>query len=292
MKLPDFSEDKKLNELLQLMGAELVPWQSGIDGILVTTGIEIPQAEIKYAPDGTLEYEGRKVVVYIRDHLVFDSYELVDPDELIDPEQLRRFHVANCLTLKQMRSQKQMGVESRYETKYVVATRTDGKFIVNFVVGDRVHEKGEKVERRLYVCKHCLNTLDYKRYRNRKTQQDEIREFFDLNEFFEMYGSQITNKPTGTDLTAPVNTYSLDWNQKISPDYKEKMGWKCEKCNADLVERKECLHTHHLNAQKSDNREENLCALCIRCHAEMPGHQHLKSSSKYRECLQWLDRKQ
>ena len=85
MKLPDFSEDEKLNELLQLMGAELVPWQSGIDGMLVTMGIEISQEEIEYAPDGTLEYEGRKVVVYIRDQNVFDSYELVDPDELVDP---------------------------------------------------------------------------------------------------------------------------------------------------------------------------------------------------------------
>ena len=284
MKLPDFSEDKRLNELRQLMGTELIPWKSGgnwapinIDEILITTGLDISPDEIEYAPDGTLEYKGQKVVVYIRDHI---SYELVDPDELVDPEQLRKFHVANCLTLKQMKSQNNFD-------RYVVATRTDGKFIVNFVVDNRIHEKGERVERRLYVCKHCLNTLNYKRYRNRKTQQDEIREFFDLNEFFEMYGSQITSEPTGTDLTAPVNMYSFDWDQ-ISRNYREKMGWKCEECGIDLGARRKFMQVHHINGLKNDNREENLRALCIRCHAEMPQHQHMKSLPEYDQ-QQWLN---
>ena len=92
---------------------------------------------------------------------VFDSYELFDPDELVDPEQLRRFHVVNCPTLKLMRS------KNKYD-KYVVATRTDGKFIVNFVVGDRIHHKGERVERRLYACKHCLNKLELQKVSGEK----------------------------------------------------------------------------------------------------------------------------
>ena len=107
MKLPDFSKYVRLNQLRQQMGAELISWNSGgdwdpidIDGLLVTTGIDIPPDEIEYAPDGTLEYEGRKVVVYIRDQYVLDSYKLVDPDELVDPEQLCKFHVADCPTLR------------------------------------------------------------------------------------------------------------------------------------------------------------------------------------------------
>ena len=284
MKLPDFSENNGLNALRQQMGAELISWKSGgdwdrIDIELDGDGKEIPPEEIEYAPDRTLEYKGRKVVVYIRDQSNRDQYVL-DSDESIAPEHLCKFHVANCPTLSQMHRQ------GRYD-RYVVATRRDGKFTVNFLNGGKPIKKG--VECRLYVCKRCLNTLNYQNYRNRRTQQGEIRESFDLNEFFEMYPSQITRQPTGTDITAPVNKYSRDWDQ-ISHDYKEKMEWKCEECSENLAARTEFLHVHHIDTQKSNNREENLRALCIRCHAEMPGHQHFKSNPKYKEYLCLLDR--
>lgn len=289
MRLPDFLKHVALNQLRQQMGAELISWNSGgnwdpIDIVLGGEGKEILPDEIIIAPDGTLEYEERKVVVYIRDQYVFGSDKLVDIDELVDPEQLYKFHVADCPTLKTMRSQ------NRYD-RYVVATRTDGKFIVNFVVGDRVHEKGERVERSLYVCKNCLNKLDYKYYRNKKTRQDKIRESFDLNEFFEMYPSQITSKPIDTDITAPVNTYSFNWPQ-IRDRYKEKMGWKCEKCAINLEEETRFLEVHHRNGLKNDNREQNLRALCIGCHSKQFQHQHIKSSPRYQEFLQWRNQQQ
>ena len=208
MKLPNFSGHVGLNELRQQMRAELISWDSGgdwdsIDIELGGDGIEIPPEEIEYAPDGTLEYQGRKVVVYIREQYNREQYVL-GSYELIDPEYLCKFHVADCPTLSQMRRQ------GRYD-RYVVATRRDGNFTVNFLDGGRPIKKGVKC--RLYVCKNCLYKLNYNKYRNRRTRQNEIRESFDLNEFFEMYPSQITSKPTGTDITAPVNGYSSDWNQ-------------------------------------------------------------------------------
>ena len=275
MKLPDFSENNGLNVLRQQMGAELISWRSGgdwdpIDIELDGDGKEIRPEEIEYNPDGTLGYKGRKVVVYIRDQ---DQYVL-DSYESIDPEHLRKFHVANCPTLSKMKKQ------GRYD-RYVVATRRDGKFTVNFLNGGKLMKKG--VECRLYVCKHCLKTLNYQNYRNsRRTQQDEIRESFDLNEFFEAYDSQITREPTNTDITAPVNKYSSDWEQ-ISRQYREKVEWECEECSANLKEKKELLHVHHINFQKSDDREENLRALCLCCHAEMPQHQHMKSLPEYNQ---------
>ena len=287
MKLPDFSGHVGLNKLRQQMEAELISWNSGgnwapinIDGLLDTTGIDIPPEEIEYAPDGTLEYKGRKVVVYIRDQYHRDQYAL-DSYELIDPEHLCKFHVADCQTLSQMRRQ------GRYD-RYVVATRSDGNFTVNFLDGGRLIK--EEVECRLYVCKNCLYKLNYSKYRNKKTQQNEIRESFDLNEFFEMYGSQITNKPTGTDITAPVDQYPSNWPQ-IARHYKEKVGWKCEECEIDLREREGFLEVHHINL-KHDNNEQDLRALCIGCHAEQFQHQRIKSTPKYKAFLMWLDQKQ
>ena len=288
MKLPDFSENNGLNELRQQMGAELISWRSGgrwdpIDIELGGEGKEIPPEEIEYAPDGTLGYEGRRVVVYIRDQYVFNSHERVDPDKLVDPERLYKFHIAYCPTLKVMQSQ------NKFE-RYVVATRTDGKFIVNFLVGGGIHDKGERVERRLYVCKNCLNKLDYKKYRTKRTQQSNIRESFDLKEFFETYGSQIKTKPTHTDITAPINKYSSDWDQ-ISRQYKEKIGWKCEECSINLEEKTEFLEVHHEDSQKNNNREENLRALCIDCHVKQFQHQHMKHTSKHIKFLRWRDQK-
>ena len=93
MKLPDFSKHVGLNQLRQQMGAGLISWRSGgdwkpidIDELLVEDGIDILPDEIEYAPDGTLEYEGRKVIVYIRDQSNSDQYVL-DSYGLIDPEQ-------------------------------------------------------------------------------------------------------------------------------------------------------------------------------------------------------------
>ena len=150
MNLPDFSKHVELNQLQQNMGAELISWNSGedwqpinIDKILVTTGIGIPPPdEIEYADDGTLEYGGRKLVVYIR-----DQYRLSDATR----EQLNRFHVADCVTLQDMRRL------DNYE-KYVVTYRRDGKFIVNFL-----HDQVKEAERELYVCKYCFRPTKLQR---------------------------------------------------------------------------------------------------------------------------------
>lgn len=260
MKLLDFSNDEALNQLREAMGASLIPWVPEIDE-LVTTGIDVSPDDITIAPNGTLEYKGRTVTVYIRDQQVSSD----------DPESLCKFHVADCLTLKAMRS------AGRYD-RYVVATRTDGKFIVRFLDGG-----GYRVERKLYVCKHCLRHLNYEGYRHHwAPSRDEIRNNFDPKAFFEKYGSQITREPIHTDITAPKNDYPLNWEQ-IARRYKEDRGWKCEACGFDLGDEgsKRFLHVHHENGLKYDNDPENLRALCIRCHAKQPQHQRLRSHPDY-----------
>ncbi len=274
MKLPDFSKHDGLNELRQQMGAKLISSDIGgdwkrinIDQILATIGEDISLDKIEYAPDGTLEYEGRKVLVYIRDQY----FRHPDIPSNLDRKRLRKFHVADCSTLQEMKE------KGRYN-RYVVATRRDGKFIVNFLMDGQLIE--ESVERELLVCWNCLKRLHY----------NISPESFNLDDYFEKYSSQITREPTHTDTSAPLDTYPPNWEQ-ISLQYKEKVGWKCEECDRDLVARTEFLEVHHTNGLKHDNREENFRALCISCHAEQFQHQHIKSSSKYREYLQWIELK-
>ena len=275
MNLPDFSTHVGLNQLRQQMGAELISWRPGLDWerinvTLVTTGIEIPPDEIEPAPDGTLEYKGRKVVVYIRDQ---------NRPRSSDPEKLNKFHVSDCSTLQQMWRQ------GRYE-RYVVATRSDGLFIVNFLGAYGHGSQEDNVECRLYVCKNCLTRLNYRGYCRRRYEQDDIRNTFKLDEFFERYASEITRVPTETDTSASLNEYTSDWDQ-VSRRYKEMMGWRCEVCLINLRDMPEFLDAHHINGLRNDNNDENLRALCVGCHAEQPQQQHIKPTPRYRRYEQW-----
>lgn len=108
MKLPkDFP---KLDNLLEQMGVPFQPFVAPeIEKSITTRGITVESDDVKVALNGTLEYQGRKVVLYIRDV----------------KGHLPKYHVVNCRTLKDMRS------IGKYK-RYVVTRRTDGEFILNF----------------------------------------------------------------------------------------------------------------------------------------------------------------
>ena len=265
MNLPDFSQDEGFNRLRERMGAELIAWKSegiwdpiNIDEILVTTGVDTSLDDVGAADDGTLEYRGRRVVVYIRDQVMaYQPY---------------KFHVADCDTLQNMR-------QSGRSERYVVATRTDGMFIVNTFEEDRVIERD--AEHRLFVCRNCLKRLNYKNYDTaRYIERTRICESFDLREFFEVYPSQIKREPTHTDTTAPLNHYTEDWPQ-VSLRHREQKDWRCERCCIDFgaPERRQLLHVHHINGIRHDNSAGNLRVLCIDCHSEEPLHRHMRNHS-------------
>jgi ribosomal protein L40E len=137
----------------------------------------------------------------------------------------------------------------------------------------------------LKVCRDCLGFLSYKGYRHADHKRHEIHSSFSLNEFFTVYPKNlIAALPLHTDDTAPLNEYGAGFRE-ASQHYRAENGWRCENCRIDLSHpsHHKYLHTHHLNAQKYDDRKENHKALCIRCHAEEPMHAHLKNSRDYRE---------
>ena len=106
-KLPkDFPD---LDDLLKRMGVPFQPFVGTEKKLMTGPGITVGSDDVEVALDGTLEYQGRKVVLYIRDV----------------KGHLPKYHVVGCHTLSDMRS------KGKYK-RYVVTRRTDGEFLLNF----------------------------------------------------------------------------------------------------------------------------------------------------------------
>lgn len=280
MGLPDFLQNKEFNDLRQQMGADLVSWDSG-GSDWKRFEIEIPLISVKTnGRTKTLEFNGSTVIVYIRDQYIGDQ-EVI---EHLGPEDLRKFHIADCTTLRDMRR------KGKFDERYVVTNRTHGKFTVNFLerFGRRLIREG--IECQLHVCKNCLSLLNYQDYSS-SGRKDEIRDTFDRKEFFDKYASQITATPKYSVGTAPRNTYTEDWEQ-VSLRFREKAGWKCSKCQDYLGEdsKKRFLHVHHINGLKYNNSDDNLQVLCIMCHADIDDQlKHSPDYAKYQEIRQFRE---
>ncbi len=262
MRLPDFRNHDGFNRIRREMDAALRDWRPAadwtpvdLDSILRTKGKDIPADKIEIAVDGTLEYEGRKVTLYIRDqNVVYQPY---------------KFHLSDCRTLRDMRA------ANRYE-RYVVASRNDGQFVVNSFKNGILIEKDE--EQRLAVCRNCLGEL------RAAGIGDYSVSDFSLAEYFARFGTriQVSKIPAHNEFTAPLNQYPTEMGE-FSEEIREFLQWHCEECGVNLGAHRKFLHVHHINGQKNDNRTGNLQALCIGCHAQLPKHHHLKYKADYFE---------
>lgn len=276
MNLPDFGKFKPFVDLRRSMGASEAVWVAqawdAVDGDdlvrqLRTTGIEVEDiSEITTASDGTFEYKGEKVLVYIRDQISYSGRERV-----------YKFHISHCRTISD-------AFASNRESRYVVSSRDDGRFVVNRFSGERLVE--EHVLRELSVCKNCLKNLEYQGYSDHHGAKSlAVYRRFDLEAFFEEYGgSRIVRKPLHSDTSAPLNVYTPDFSS-TSKTIRQQHGYKCDACGLGLTQHPQFLHVHHRNADKSDNRITNLTVLCIGCHAEEPMHRHVQNSPTYGQFL-------
>lgn len=144
MKLP--TAFPGLDSLRRRMGAPLLPWRASFrprtppDPITVEiTDLE----ELSAGEAGIIQYRGERVFLYIRE---FPTPHMRLDDAAQDPAKLRKFHIAWCSVLEDMKAKKKFD-------KYVVSNEVHGPFGVamrtpqgSWLCGD-IH---------LPVCQTCL----------------------------------------------------------------------------------------------------------------------------------------
>ncbi len=257
MKLP--TEFPNLDDLLRQMGVPFRPFAVSdpkLDRDL-EKGKIVGGDEVEVASNGTLEYKGRKVVLYIRDM----------------KGGLPKYHVVDCRTLKMMRS------AGRYK-RYVVTRRTDGEFLLNF--SDNL-QRAEPKTHRLHICKNCLWLELNMKYRYTVDAFPLVDWFNAIDPGYEPPPIDGLYGPITTPITGSPSNYPPDWHLR-SLQCRERANWQCEKCRIDLRLRpqRRFLHAHHIRGTGYNNPED-LIALCIRCHAEQPGHSHMRNLRDYQE---------
>ena len=222
--------------------------------------ISADDEDLIFTDDG-FYYQGRRVILYIRDVANYFGYEIKDP----------KFHLTGCATLKGMLTKK------KYE-KYVVSIRTDGKFKLNYIANNVVQKT---VEKNLDVCKNCLRTLNWKNYKNVSEQQKHIIfENFSLEEYFQSVNDDneknFATLPDYTEESAPPNIYPENW-KIISKMLRTEAGYICSDCGKKILEPGK-LHVHHRNSIKQDCFRSNLEVLCADCHQKRHSHKISGSS--------------
>jgi hypothetical protein len=272
MKLINFLEDATLNSFRRTMGASLSQFKvviklppviakeeprAAIVLPLPIEGLEVDGTEIVTHSDNTLLYKNKRVLIHILD----------------STQHLPRFHLANCMTLIEMKN------AGRFE-RYVVSEREDGFFHIRM-------NGGPLTQTKLPVCQNCLDRLSWKGF-SRESMSSPSRQIavsnFSIKEFFSKYPHSLHSAtPKHTDKSSPKNEYPVNWDL-ISSELRRQLGYVCQSCYIVVGEaNKGYLHVHHINGVRSDCRVENLKCLCISCHADQPMHEHMKDSSEYQE---------
>lgn len=280
-KLPDFLMSSLLNELRHSMKAPLTQsfvFESKFKQIdipiserLRKSGIDVNIDEIKIHDDGTLLYDGYRVLLYIRDITTINGQE-----------KMPRYHLAYCQTLEKMHRDNRFG-------RYVVANSDSGQFHVN-VMDSEIKTQAVK----LNVCQNCLDTIRWMNFDLKKMSRSarlSLVSHFSLQAFFKAYPRDLISiKPLHNSDTAPLNDYPNNWSE-ISHKTKMLRGSKCKNCGVLLENHSsKFLHVHHRNGLKNDNSDSNLIVLCIACHAEQPKHSHMKSLPDYQEFMKKYQR--
>ena len=241
-------------------------------------GFEVDFDDIEFET-GLASYEGRQVLLYIKDHSYGNKLE----QAIANGKEGNKYHVADCSTLEKMRK------NGRLE-RYVVTNKLDGLFKISR--GANEYRDAQEGEAKLQICQSCLEAINYEGFKNtpKGPKKQNFVATFNLSNFFDTYSSFFKYMPSGI-ADNQKESYTDDW-QQISNKIKEKFQYVCQQCRVDLKSNKRLLQTHHKNGVKADNTDGNLTPLCADCHRKQPLHTHLFVPHKDTQTINHLRKEQ
>lgn len=195
-----------------------------------------------FLKEGEDEYKGFLVKEENYRKAYYDS-------ELGYPSHLPKFHTTECDTLKEMKG------KGRFDGVYIFA---------NTALERKEHPDGGGHMSDLRVCKNCLGI------------DEKLSSIVYTKEFVEEHlNSDENGRGRGFRRHELPKQYEKDewgyvngWDE-VSLRYRAKQNFTCEKCGIDLTKSKYYLEVHHINSNKTENKESNLQCLCTECHANI-----------------------
>jgi hypothetical protein len=218
-------------------------------------------------PDGTLV----KVNLYIATKSIDTS-----SFSTISAQDLYKYHIYKCSTISQM-------FDSGRKHRYKINNRIDGTFHYKLFDKSNRKLKEERKNQKLHICKNCLGQFLNNYPSNSDVENFNLEEFHKNNNSF--FGFDTSKLEKGED--AIENVYSQIWHE-ISTKIKKKRNYTCKNCGWKPKNeyQNKFIHTHHLNGDKTNNKQDNLQVLCIECHSNIDRyHIQIKSQNNYKEFI-------
>lgn len=213
------------------------------------------------------------------------SIHIIDTENknLNNIEELHKYHIFECHTIREMKSR---GRKFRYS----VSSKKDNTFVYkNFNSKGVLIEQNENQE--LLICQHCLDI--YNQINSRNSIKGVNKSIFNNNHLLRRFlENEIVEKIVFPfeyvkDFESIPNQYTKDWDE-VSTKIKTRANYICSECNWHPKKdyEKRFINTHHINYTKFDNKEENLRVLCIACHSKVDKfHNRITKSNNFKEFL-------